>query len=78
MNSKAGPKMDHSCQSFTTGFGDNRLILSVGGGEHAILNRSEKFDVRKQSWTLTDDLPLNLRSSALIEMGKIPYLIGKH
>ena len=78
MDSKTGPKLDHSCQKITDS-NKNLMVLSVGGGEHQILNRSEIFKASIEEWEIlqNNDLPfLGLRSSAMIEMNNTPYLIG--
>ena len=51
MNSKIGPKFDHSCDALITGKG-NRMLFSTGGWNNEVYSETEVFDTIVQTWSI--------------------------
>jgi hypothetical protein len=85
MDSKIGPKIDHSCGTMPltpTSKAGHSIVMSVGGWNNDVYSETETFDPEDNYWTVvsldnsTKSLPFNIRSSALIELNRKPYLLG--
>jgi hypothetical protein len=87
MESKIGPKMDHSCGfmpiNMTSAEEDSpSSVISVGGWNNDVYSQTEIFDPKKHTWHIvtldnsTKSLPTNIRSSVMIELNRRPFLVG--
>ena len=70
-----GPRLDLSCASIN--WNDQKYVLFAGGWNNSATNTSElvsNFNERIES--ITEPLPLKLRSATMVELNSQPFLAG--